>query len=112
MVALIRRLANHAYEIGLRVRVDADGIRASLELVSFAADPPHVYAAYQIAVNRLVGGDLGGYRSQLATLARKHPDTLLADQAAMVDRGTPAIGPGTALYLAIAIKASLKYIAR
>jgi hypothetical protein len=111
-LALARRLANHVFEAGVRARLDADGIRASIELVSFAADPAHVYAAYRVAVNRLLGGDHAGYRRQLEVLAHKHPDTLVADQAAMVARGTPAIGPGTALYAAIAIRSALKYTAR
>ena len=59
-----------------------------------------------------IGGDHAGYRTQIKALASRHPDTLVADQAAMVADSTPAIGPGTALLSAIALRAGLKYIAR
>lgn len=112
LVELVRWIANHVYELGARGRLDADGIRASLLVTSFAADPAPVYAAYQKAVAALVAGDAAGYRDQMKAIAAAHPDSLAARQAALVERNAPAVGLGTGVYAALGIPAFLRYLRR
>ena len=111
-VDLARWALNHLHEIGVRARLDPDGIRASLLVTSFAADAPATYAAYQAAARKLIEGDVAGYRAAMKALAAAHPGTIAAEQAALVESDAPAIGLGTGIYAAVGIPAFMKFLDR
>jgi hypothetical protein len=81
----------------VEARVTDEDFDLTLELTSFAADPPAAREAYGAALAKRFAGDDAGYRAALAAIEHGFPGTRAARRAAEVQRGDPFCGAGVAL---------------
>lgn len=94
-------VAARLYQGFATAHVAADGVVVSLDVTTFAANPPETRAAYEAALARRTAGDEAGYRAALARVEEKFPGTLAARRAAEVREGTPYLGAVTVLMMAL-----------
>jgi hypothetical protein len=87
----------HISQAFVRVHVTDEGEDFTMDLTSFAADPPEAHQAYDAALARRFAGDDAGYRTALASIEHRFPGTRSAWRAAEVQRGAPFFGAGVAL---------------
>jgi hypothetical protein len=87
----------HVSQALVRARVTDEEAELTIDLTSFAADPPAARAAYDAALARRFAGDDPGYRAALAALEKSAPGTRAARRAAEVRAGAPFFGAGVAL---------------
>ena len=93
----------HLSQAFVRARVTDEGADFTMDLTSFAADPPAAREAYAAALGRRFAGDDASYRAALVEIERRFPGTRAAGRAAEVRRGAPFFGAGVALLGTLAL---------
>ncbi len=97
MIDAWNEVAARLYQISMAARVEPDGVVASIDLTTFAADAPEARAAYEAALARRTAGDEAGYRGALQAIEARFPGTRAARRAAEVREGAPYVGTGAFL---------------
>jgi hypothetical protein len=94
-------VGSRVFQVQLTARAVDGGAVASLDVMTFAADPPEARAAYDAALARRWAGDDAGYRAALAGIEAKFAGTRAARRAAEVRAGGPYLGAGALVLSAL-----------
>jgi hypothetical protein len=94
-------VAARIYQVFAAARVEPSGGVAVLDVTTFAADPKEARDAYEAALALRSAGDEAGYKGALAGIEQRFPGTRAARRAALARAGTPYVGAGAALFMAL-----------
>jgi hypothetical protein len=100
---LLRWMYAHVYDAGVAMALRADGMYLTAQITTYAADPPEALKAYEDALALLYDRNYAGYKSAIAALAQKHPQSLAGRNAALQVKGVPMFGQAGAIGVLAAV---------